>query len=454
MRAQLQEAFRAIPAQYGDVRIEESQHTRIVFQGRELQEITTRFEYGGYLRLLSHGNWAAASFNALEAPLRSVATETLALAHLLPPVTGRTVLSLSPARQEVRLDPSHDPTRVPLAQKLELISRYNDVLLASPRIVTTYSVYSDSLIRTHFCSSEDRYLYQERAYAGVALKAIAQDGTNTQGYQRSFSRQQGFGSLLNLEPEVEGIARVASNLLRAESVAPGEYPAVVDPLLAGFLIHQAFGHLCEADTLCQDKQLAELMSLGRRCGPDQLSIVDDGTMPNEQGTIAFDDEGAPASKTFLVRQGVLRAHLHNRQTAAQMGATLTGNARAGSYSYAPIVRMTNTYVEPGQALLDELICGIHDGIYCVGAWGCRTERLSFLLRAQYGYEIKDGKTGRTLRDIVLTGDILETLANITGLGNDLQMFGAPKGRTKAGQALPVGFGSPHIAFRTIRVSRP
>ena len=366
MKAELKAALANITADYADVRVEEIEVTQIVYRGRVLEDVTRSFEVGGCLRVLRNGNWGVSSFNSLEGDLRDLARRTAAQTGLMPSREVG-VLGLPGADAEVTISAELDPRRVLLEDKHNLIRSYNDILLREPAIATTTAVYADRHVRGYFYSTEDRFLIQERAYTGVALSASARDGTNIQSYGKSFGKTQGFPSLKDRESEVEDIARIALGLLKAERVAAGTYTVVIDPMLAGVFAHEAFGHLSEADFLHQNEHLRELMKIGTPYGIPELSIVDDGSLPGERGSFAFDDEGVPSSKTYLIRDGRIHAHLHNRQTARQMEENLTGNGRAISYRYTPIVRMTNTYIEPRAASLDRMLSDIKEGLYVVGS---------------------------------------------------------------------------------------
>ncbi|MBT3286523.1 MAG: TldD/PmbA family protein [Victivallales bacterium] len=194
------------------------------------------------------------------------------------------------------------------------------------------------------------------------------------------------------------------------------------------------------------------MALGRTMGVKELNIVDDGSMPGRTGSLRYDDEGTRTGKTMLIENGVLAGHLHSRETAAKMGEKPTGNARAIARGHAPIVRMTNTYIDAGPLTRDELFAGVDDGIYCCGMIGGQTMMEMFTFSAAYGYRIHNGEIGELVRDIVLTGNVFETLHRMDGIADDLQMRESGGGCGKGGQSpLPVTFGGPHVRVRDVVV---
>ena len=133
-----------------------------------------------------------------------------------------------------------------------------------------------------------------------------------------------------------------------------------------------------------------------------------------------------------------------------MGETPTGNSRALNFGYIPLVRMTNTFIEPQDATFEELLEDIDRGLYVVGAIGGQTELEMFTFSSRKAYEIVNGKIGKMVRDVVLSGNVFETLMNIDKIGNDLQLHGGLGGCGKGGQMpLPVSHGGPHIRIRNV-----
>jgi TldD protein len=243
------------------------------------------------------------------------------------------------------------------------------------------------------------------------------------------------------------MAKHAVALLSAPHVKGGEYTVVLDPVLAGVFVHEAFGHLSESDFVYENEGMREIMTLGKQFGGEHLNIVDTATIPGLRGSFKYDDEGVPATRTYLIREGKLVGRLHSRETAAKMGEKPTGNARAINYRFPPIVRMTNTYIEPRDVSFSDMIADIKEGIYVKNWYGGMTSMEMFTFSAGEAYMIRDGKVAEALRPVVLTGNVFTTLKNIDAIGNDLDMNqggGCGKG---AQMPLPVSNGSPHIRIR-------
>ncbi|HWZ27006.1 MAG TPA: TldD/PmbA family protein, partial [Gemmatimonadales bacterium] len=232
----------------------------------------------------------------------------------------------------------------------------------------------------------------------------------------------------------------------------GNYPVVLDPEMAGVFIHEAFGHLSEADFVYENPQAREMMTLGRRFGRKVLNVGDNGSVPGLRATMPFDDEGVPTQDSVLIKEGILVGRLHSRETAARMGERPTGNARALSFRHPPIVRMTNTYIGNGQGSFEDLIKDVKLGVYACSAFGGQTMLESFSFTAAYGYMIRDGQVAELVKDVVLAGNLFETLDRIERIAGDFRWNQIGGGCGKAGQAyLAVTEGAPHVRIEEVLV---
>ncbi len=291
---------------------------------------------------------------------------------------------------------------------------------------------------------------EERPRIILSLAAIARDGQNVQNTHRSFSSSNDFNIVLNRQDVARELSQRAMDLLKAPQCPGGKFTVVLDNGMTGLFTHEAFGHLSEADFLYENPDMRELMKIGRVMGSKELSITDDGSLGRLLATHRVDDEGTPTQRTELIKDGVLTGHLHSLETAAKMNERPTGNARAISFGFTPIVRMTNTYLEPGKLKKEQLFEGIEDGIYVCGGKGGMTQMEMFTFTASYGYRIRHGKVCELLRDVTLTGNVFQTLHDIEGIADDLVILEQGGGCGKNGQSpLPVTDGGPHIRIRDV-----
>jgi TldD protein len=239
------------------------------------------------------------------------------------------------------------------------------------------------------------------------------------------------------------------DLLNAESVVGGQYPVIANPRLAGVFIHEAFGHLSESDFVYENPKAQEMMVLGRRFGPDTLTVFDDGSLPGLRGTHKYDDEGTPTGRSNLIEKGILVGRLHSRETAAKMGEQPTGNARATGYRYAPIVRMTNTAIEGGNTSFADMIQDVKLGIYACDMYGGQTALENFSFSSAYAYMIRDGQIAEMVKDVILSGNLFTTLMNIDAIGDDFEWSHSGGSCGKGQGGLPVTFGAPHIRIQNV-----
>jgi TldD protein len=441
---QLAEALKGHRADYIEAHLEQRQQSHISYRGRELESIGRGTSIGGNVRALVRGGWGFASFNNLgELPGRiKLAVEQAQLAG-----KGKSQLAeVAPVVDIVPAQIDRNPVDIPLAEKKQQLDEYNEIIWQTPGLQTSVISYGDSHKKTIFASSEGSYIEQERADVTLRLMAVATDGSQVQQANLSLGSRGDFGAIGGLQQPVAQMAQRSVELLSAPQVKAGEYTVVLDPVLAGVFVHEAFGHLSESDFVYENEKLRQIMTLGQEFGTAGLNIVDSAIMPALRGSYSYDEEGA--QKTYLIREGKLVGRLHSRETAARMNEKTTGNARAVSYRYPPIVRMTNTYIEPGSVSFGDMLADIKEGVYARNWYGGMTSMEMFTFSAGEAYMIRNGKVAEMLQPVVLSGNVFTTLKSIDAIGDDLEM-NQGGGCGKGEQApLPVANGSPHI-----RISR-
>jgi TldD protein len=434
---------------YLEVHVEETEESRITFSGERLDDLGKRTDFGGNVRALHKGGWGFASFNSLER-MDEFAGHAVEQARLVG--SGKSELAkVEPVIDDVALSLKTDPREVPLSEKVETLRAYNDLALRShDLIVNTSTVYFDRVRSLWFANSEGSVVHQERLDIGGAVRPIASRGGDTQMYSASFGSSNDYAVIEGLEHDVEKAARVAVEKLDAPKVKGRAYTVILDPKLAGVFIHEAFGHLSEGDNVYEDPKLREIMTFGREFGRPFLNVYDTGRHEGVRGYLVYDDEGVPTEKTYLIREGKLVGRLHSRETAGKMGERPTGSARSLDYRYAPIPRMRNTVIAPGDASFADMLADIDLGVYCISAQGGQTNGEMFTFSSANSYMIRNGKLAEMVRDATLTGNVFETLKNIDAVGNDLETADGPGGCGKAGQfPLPTTHGSPHIRIRNV-----
>jgi len=448
MRERIFAALQTSKADYTEIRLEQREASRVVYRGPHLETADALTDVGGIVRALYYdGGWGIATFNDLTDLPRRVEEAT----QCARAIKGERI-ELAPvpmAQAHVTVPLKQDFRSISLAEKKDLAARYNDLILTHhERIQDTQVGYNDSFTRLTYANSQGAYVEEERPMVTVFLMAVARQDDDVQQAYEIWSRPAGFEVALGLEEKAITAAQRAVGLLSARPVEGGRYVVVLNQRLAGVFAHEAFGHLSEADFVYANPRAQEMMVLGRRFGPDILTIADDGSLPDLRGTHPYDDEGTPTGRTDLIKDGVLVGRLHSRETAARMGEQPTGNARATGYRYPPIVRMTNTFIEAGETSFQDMIRDIDRGIYACDAYGGQTELENFSFSAGYAYLIRNGEVAEMVRDVVLSGNLFATLAHVEAVGDDFEWLGG--GNCGKGQGgLPVGIGAPHIRIRDV-----
>ena len=264
-------------------------------------------------------------------------------------------------------------------------------------------------------------------------------------YDRLFSKK-------NWKCAIDSAFQQAKVKLKAKETPAGEQTVVLGPGWPGILLHEAIGHGLEGDF--NRKQTSAFYDLvGKRVASDQVTIVDDGTIPERRGSLTIDDEGTPSQNTTLIENGILKGFMQDRLNARLMNKDSTGNGRRQSYSHIPMPRMTNTYMLSGKYDHDELIKSTKKGIYATQFSGGQVDITSgkFVFSASEAYEITNGKIGKPLKGATLIGNGPEILKEVTMVGNNLKLDNGVGTCGKEGQMVPVGVGQPSLKIKKLTV---
>ncbi|MDD5189949.1 MAG: TldD/PmbA family protein [Dehalococcoidales bacterium] len=436
-------------ADYVEAHLEESQTSNLSYRGKNLEQVGKSTSTGGNVRACVKGGWGFVSFNNLD-HLKEKVAQAIEQARFV----GKETTQLGetpPVVDEVKPKIKEDPASIPLSAKKKLLDEYNETIWETPGIQTSNLGYGDSRKRTVFMNSEGSFISQERADSVMRAVAIAAKDGNVQQSGISVGSRDNYAPMRSLHGQIKELARKSVEMLAAPVLKGGQYTVVLDPVLAGVFVHEAFGHLSESDFVYENPQVRDLMKLGKTFGQPILNIIDSAAVPDLRGSFKYDDEGTLAVKNYLIKDGKLVGRLHSRETAAKMGENPSGNARAINYRYPPIVRMTNTYIEPRDTKFADIIADIKEGVYCKNWYGGTTSMEMFTFSSGETYMIRNGKIAEMVRPVMLSGNVFTTLMSIDAIGNDLDM-NQGGGCGKGGQSpLPVSNGSPHIRIQNCLV---
>jgi TldD protein len=345
-----------------------------------------------------------------------------------------------------------DPASVPAERKADVLRELDErARSAGSEIAQASASYSEGRRRVAIFNSEGLQASDDRTRVRLGAQVVARrNGTVETGFE-TLGAHRGF-ELLDGDPAriAEQAARKAIDLLGADPAPAGELSVVVGGGFGGVLFHEMTGHGLEADAV-QKGASVYANRMGEKVAEPLLNAYDDGTMPGEWGTGAIDDEGTPSHKTAVITEGRLTSYLYDGLRARRDGTESTGNGRRESFRDLPIPRMTNTYIEPGDADPQEIIAEVDHGFYAVSFGGGQVEPATgdFVFGVSEGYLIEGGKVTKPCRGATLIGNCLQALARIDAVGSDFEMKTGFCG--KSGQTAPVGTGQGHVRIRGITV---
>jgi TldD protein len=456
MKSIVEKALSASTADFVEVRLEDTSRTEVSYSGRELRKAQETRDYGGYVRALADGSWGFVSFNRPEKLVDFVkAAEERARAG----GKGEVKLAAAPVAKDkvaANIDPGNDPRKIPLKEKVEVFGGFARKIMGfSDKMISAGVGYREEYRSIIYANTEGAFLEMDGLWAGGGLSAIAREGNVVQSVYDGFGTRRSWKDILSAEESIETICRDVLELLKAEPVSGGRYTVILDPRLSGVFIHEAFGHLSEADNVSDNPKLLEQMTLGTRFAQDHFSVLDGGSLKDERGSFAYDDEGVPSSMTYVIKNGLLTGRLHSRSTAAAMGEPPTGNARTVHFRFAPICRMSNTFIAEGPHKFEEMVEGVTNGLYVIGGGSGNTSKGLFTFSAEKARVIRNGVIGEFVRDLTLSGNVFQTLKDIDMVGNDLirsRSGGCGKSvGARMQYPLSVSMGSPHIRIQNVLI---
>jgi len=347
-------------------------------------------------------------------------------------------------------------TEVPLETKVPLVQSVNDKCFArSPLVIKVMANLHDEQRRILVVTSDGTKAedLQPRTFLGVLTVAEKNGKRERANWNLGGRRSLSFYTPATVDEIVNTAVDRTVTLFDAVQAPAGEMPVVLGPGITGILLHEAIGHGMEADFNRKNISTFSTM-IGRKVAEPEVTIIDDGTIPNLLGSLNVDDEGIPAQKTLLVDRGILTSYLHDKISARHYAVQPTGNGRRESYQHYTQPRMRNTYMQPGPATPEEVIRQAGNGIYVqdVSNGQVKIGEGDFAFYVSQGRMIENGKLGAPIKDMNIMGNGPKMLANIIAVANDMQMARGGTGNCgKGGQSVPVGFGQPTVLVKSLTV---
>ena len=437
---------RSLDAEYVEIRAQKLFKTFLTTKDGTVEGAKEGTESGAGVRVLVDGAWGFVSLGKLEPKmLMGAVDEAIRLAkaaslHVKSPVK---LAEVKTAEDKVVTNSTKNPQDVSMEKKINnTLMMDKSAFKFDNRIKSCTINYLDVTGTSYFFNSDGTFIEQDKLYVWLRILASARENSIYSSAREEIGSTAGY-EVFDIEtPEKVGsmVAKRAVEQLKAKTPKGGSFPVIIGPNVVGVFIHEAMGHLAEADLTLSGSVLYD--KIGKQIASDVVTVYDDGTIEGAFGSFKYDDEGVRTKKTPLIKDGRLTGLMQNRETAKKLGMEPTGNARAEDFRFEPIIRMRNTYLASGDSNFEELIEGIGFGYYLKSFRGGQANLDgTFQVGIQEAYEIVKGKLGDAVRSASISGNTLETLRKVDAVGKDFELW---PGRCGKGQTAFICDGGPHI----------
>ena len=458
---------------YADARRVHSTTEILVMKNGELETGSVSESEGFGIRVLDGGAWGFSSSSELTPEsVSAVAEQALAIAKASARVGDFTVVldGQEPVVDSYANKVEEDPFEVPLSEKLEILAAACAGMSKADAVKFATASMMSFRNRKLFVSTEGSEIEQTiiETGGGIAATALAGGERQTRSYPASFRGDYStagfeFTRSLDLPGHAERVAREAAELLRADECPARNTTLIIGGTQLALQVHESCGHPIELDRVFGTEasyagtSFLSVDKLGEfRYGSDIVNIVADATAPGGLGSFGYDDEGVPAQRADIVKNGIFSGYLMSRETAPRIGLRSNGTMRADGWNRIPLVRMTNINLLPGEGTLDEIIADTDDGIFIDSnkSWSIDQQRLNFQFGCEIAWEIKNGKRTRMLKNPVYTGITPEFWGSCDAIAgeDEWHIWGIPScGKGEPGQTAHVGHGTAPARFRNVEV---
>jgi TldD protein len=464
-------------AAYADIRIVSRDTQRVAVKNGRVEAIQQDETQGYGVRVLVHGAWGFAASSRVEMQqVEGVVMQAIAIAKASALVKeGDANLGAPVAVKEAYETPIKiNPFTVPMNEKITLLLKADEAMRRVQGVKVARAEMAFVRENKLFASTEGSLINQEIVESGCGVVALATDlqtgEVQARSYPNSVGRHQqtrGYEFILEqkLAEHAPRVAEEAVALLTADQCPSYDAATIIlDSSQLALQIHESCGHPIELDRVLGSEAAYAGTSfltpekLGRfRYGSEVVNIVADATVAGGLGTFGFDDEGVPAQKTEIIRNGIFVGYLTSRETARQLGLGKSNGAmRADGWARPPIIRMTNINLLPGTWDVNDLIADTDDGIWMETnrSWSIDDRRLNFQFGTEVGWEIKGGKKTRLLKNATYTGITPQFWQACDAVCNEKAwlVWGTPNcGKGQPPQVAHTGHGAAPARFRNVRV---
>lgn len=458
-------------AEYAEARCESTLSERLHARNGAVERLSTDRDSGWGVHALAGGGWGFASSSSQEP---GAVRDTALLAVEIARASGtrratRSDLSTMPTWEGDYSTPvGRDPSSMPLLERIELIlEATNKMMSASERVKVATGTLLSTRADKLFVNTLGAHLQQSILYVGGWIGGVAV-GDDGYSYRRSFGdmSQAGweFVEGLDLVREGERVGREAAELVAAPWAPSGPQTVVLASDFVALLVHESCGHPTELDRVlgweaafAGTSFLMPPMLGNFRYGSPLVNMTADSLLPGGLGTFGWDEEGTPAQRTPIVREGIFTGYLSHRDSALALGGRSNGCGRATSWGRIPIVRMVNLSLEPGSGSFQDLIGGVDDGLYLEtpSSWSLDDKRMNFHFSAELCREIKGGKLGALRKGASFQGRTPQFWGSVEGIAgpDEWRLWGLPHcAKGEPLQLCPVSHGASPILVGGLEMS--
>ncbi len=430
--------------EYGEIFYERSRTTRMELEDRKLGKVSHGYDEGVGIRLIKNGR---TFYGYTTEPTFE---NLLELAKTLARGEGYGPVAVGLRHIEGWTATLIDPDTVDLKYRAQILQRAEDKARSyGDKIKQVLSVLMDRTREILVVNSLGETAEDTQKRIVFFVEVVASDGEVLQRGYESLGGRKGFEIFEQTPPEAvaQKAAERALLMLTAKPAPAGQFTVVLSSQAGGTMIHEAVGHGLEAD-LVQKGLSVYAGKLGEKVASELVTVIDDATLPEHNGSFSVDDEGVPAQRKVLIKEGYLVGYMYDRLRAMKEGRQSTGNGRRQSYAHVPIVRMTNTYIDKGKDDPQDIVKDTKRGVYVVKMGGGEVNTVTgdFVFEVMEGYMIENGKITYPIRSATLIGNGPRALQDIDAVGNDLGWAIGTCG--KDGQGVPVTDAQP-----TVRIKR-
>ncbi len=436
--------------EFAEVYLESRTTRRILMEESEFRSAVFGISQGAGVRVISGDKTGYAyTDDVTESELMRAAEVASYVAR-----GGKTTAAVDIRRKDI---PSSISIKIPLQEladekRLDVMTRADQAALEyNSKIKMTSISYYDEVRERTIANSEGLLVSDELPLLFFILQTLGLSGNSRHMGRERLSRHSGFEMFDEVEPEeiARRAARETVAMLDARDAPAGVMDVVMQNGWGGVLVHEAVGHPLEADNIAREIG-AFTGKLGQKVASEKFTMVDDGTLTNLRGTIDFDDEGTPAKRNVLIRNGVLEKYMTDILSAKQINMERTGNGRRESFRHIPLPRMTNTFIDNGKDKPEDIVTTTMNGLYVQSLSGGSVNPITgmFNFTCREAYLIENGKMTSPVKGATLIGNCMDVISNIDAVGDDMD-FGS--GTCGKGQAAEVTAGQPTVRVRGINV---